>query len=188
MIGNDSFCPKSGAPLSEKQHYDEGGRPRRAVRLEGPSGDVAMDGELTNGAVRSARTALFNHFKRCHQQHDDADDDLYQRASLALCRLKRTATGTQEWDVYVWYVLEKRLRRIGFETEWMHTHATLRCPYCHGRLGYREVADGVVARCGTNCTDDSADRLGEIRRLLADLYATAFPNDEPSEADAFLQF
>lgn len=188
MIGNNSFCPKSGAPLSEERHYDEGGRPRRAVRSKGAPDHVATDGELTNGAVRSARTALFNYFKRCHQYYGDADEGLYQRASLALRRLKSTATGTQEWDVYVWYALEKRLQRTGFETGWMHAHATLRCPHCHGRLAYREFADSVVAQCGTNCTDDNADRLDEIRRLLADLYAETFSDDEPPEADAFLRF
>lgn len=186
MIGNDAFCPETGAPLSSERHYDEHGRAWRAVEPDERAPESA-DGRLTNGAVRSRTTALLTHFRRCHQRHHEPDAELYRSASLALARLKQAATGRQAWDVHVWYALERRLATGGHPTAWMGVHAAPRCPRCHGRLWYREVADDVVARCGSHPTD-GFDPLAEIRDTVAGLYATAFPEDRSQPPDAFLRF
>lgn len=190
MIGTDAFCPKSGAPLSDELHYDDAGNGKRAVLGDEHLDETPPVGELTNGAIRSSRTALLNYFQRCHQRRFDADEPLYREASLAFTRLKSTATGRQEWDVHVWYAAQKRLHNAGYETDWMGAHAVPRCPRCHGRLGYRRFANGaVVARCGTNCTGGRSDRLAEIRGILDGLYTQAFPDGNDSVGpESFLQF
>lgn len=194
MIGNDAFCPETGAPLSRERHYDDRGAPQRAVlareesAAESTAGDSAEGraGELTNGATRSSKAALFNYFRRCHERHADTDDALYRKAALGLGRLKRAADGRDGEDVYVWYALGRRLDAAGFAVEWMHTHAEPRCPECHGRLAYESGGGDVRARCGTNCTGDHADQLHEIRTIVAELYARAF--DEAADPDEFLRF
>lgn len=190
MIDTDAFCPKSGAPLSDERHYDDSGDAKRAVVADERLDETPPVGELTNGAVRSSKTALFNYFRLRHQRRFDADDALYRKASLVFTRLKRAATGREGWDVHVWYAAQRRLADAGYDTGWMHAHVTPRCPYCHGRLGYTQFANGdVIARCGTNCTDRRDDRLAEIRGILAGLYTRAFPDANDSiNADSFLQF
>lgn len=187
MIEEYAFCPKTGAPLSEQRHYDERGRPSRVPIEERLPPDSKPEGELTNGAVRSATKALFNYFRRCHQRHHQADETLYRRALLELRRLKEAATSTEEWDIYVWYALQFRLRADGYDTTWMDAHAEPRCPGCHGRLKYDQLAPGeVIGRCGANCTATGTDRLPEIRETLASLCSRAF--DRTVDADEFLQF
>ncbi len=190
MIGIDAFCPKSGAPLSDERHYGERGSGKRAVLPEDRIKERVPTGELTNGAIRSSKMALLNYFQRCHQRHHRPNDDLYQKASLAFTRLKRTATGKQTWDVHIWYAAQERLRLAGYETSWMDAHSIPRCPHCHGRLKYEQIAPGsVIGRCGTNCTDRRIDHHEEIRNIIADLYKQAFPvNDNTISADSFLQF
>lgn len=122
MIRKDGFCPKTGAPLSEELEYDEQGHPQRATIPDEFTAGSQLPGELTNGAVTSSKAALFNHFRRSHQRHSEANDDLYRKAALGLHRLKRTAEGTEDWDIHVWYALRRRLAESGFEAEWMHTH------------------------------------------------------------------
>lgn len=185
MIGNDAFCPESGAPLTEAKHYDDRGRPWRAVRA-GDDDTAATDGLLTSGSRESARPALLRYFRRCHQRSHDPDEALYRSVSLALWRLKRAADGRQSWDVHVWYVLKHRLAETGHDVAWMGSYATLRCPDCHGTLSYRTVGDGVVARCGVDCTDRHEDRLTAIRETLASLYAVAF--DDRPDPDDLLSF
>ena len=188
MKGTNAFCPRTGASLSERRYYTGGCVPRHAVIQDGFPGEPPMDGELTNGAVRSSTLALFNYFRRCHRRHYDENPPLYRKALLALRRIKRAVTGTEEWDVHVWYTLCGRLDAAGYETRWMHAHVELRCPDCHGRLNYEESGAGeVVARCGTNCTDDGTDRLLEIRTIIADLYSRTFDEtiDPGSELLAF---
>lgn len=177
MIGSDAFCPKTGAPLSERRHYDATGQPYRAVTSDERAIATPTEGELTNGAVRSSSSALLRYFRRCHRRHHDDDEALYRQASIAVRRLKNAATGRQEWDVHVWYALERRLARTGHENWWMHSHAEPRCPRCHGRLSYTKRVDGVGARCGTNCDGRQVDRLTTVRATVADLYAQAFPDD-----------
>lgn len=175
MIGKSAFCPKTGAQLSEEYHYDEAGR-----RLRVPVEDVHvskadLDGELTTGAVRSSRQALLVHFRRTHQFYRSANDALYRKVALWLRQLKRTASGSRSPDMIVWLALHMRVRAGGYETEWMLGHVELRCPRCHGRLKYEEIDTGTLyAECGTNCTDDNADRLTEIEDLAAALYSGAF--------------
>lgn len=186
MIGEDAFCPKTGAPLSEQSHYDEQGQPCRIVTANEHSLASQSAGELTTGAARSSKAALFNRFRDCHQHHRPADDALYRKAALALSRLKRTAEGTASWDVHVWYALQRRLTETGHDVEWMHAHVAPRCPHCHGQLRYEEYDTGdVAARCATNCTA-SHDQLPEIRETIATLYREAF--DEPVAATDFIQF
>lgn len=187
MKGTDAFCPKTGAPLSEEPHYDERGQPRRAALSGDAATEPEVEGELTAGAARSATAALFNRFRRCHQYHREADQAVYRRAALALRRLKRVATGPEEWDIHVWYALKRRLDDGDHDTGWMDVHAEPRCPGCHGRLVYDAPDDGAVhAHCGTNCTGGQRDRLPEIRETIAGLYARAF--DEPVEGGSFLRF
>lgn len=187
MIGEDAFCPKTGAPLSREEHYDNRGNSRRATLPSEFATESQLPGEFTNGAVRSSKAALFNRFRRCHQRHCEADDALYRKAALGLRRLKRAADGQQGRDVYVWYALQRRLEESGFGVGWMHGHAEPRCPHCHGRLKYELYDNGDVrARCGTRCTDAGADRLPEICEIIADLYCRAF--EKSMEADSFLQF
>lgn len=187
MIGEDAFCPKTGAPLSEEAHYDDEGRPLRAVTPNERSLAGQTAGKLTNGAVQSSKAALFNRFRRCHQRHYAADDALYRKAALALSRLKRTANGTESWDIHIWYALRQRLNAAGYDVEWMHVHAEPRCPRCHGQLRFEEYDNGdVTARCATGCNNSRADRLEEIRETIAGLYSQAF--DEPTGSDEFLQF
>jgi len=185
MIGEDAFCPKTGASLSDEQQYDDQGRPRRVVTADEQSLASATAGEFTTGAARSSKAALLNRFRRCHTTHHPTDDALYRKAALALARLKRTAEGTESWDVHVWYALQKRLAVAGYDADWMHAHVEPRCPHCHGRLRYEEYADDVTARCVTDCTT-GIDQLSAIRETIADLYAGAF--DESVEPDDFLQF
>lgn len=180
MIGNDAFCPESGAPLTEAQHYDADGQAWRAVRSD-DTHDGATEGLLTNGSVQSTRTALLDYFRRCHRRSSEPDEALYGTVSLALWRLKRVAEGAQAWDVHIWYALQHHLARSGHDVAWMGSYATLRCPDCHGTLAYRTVGDGVVARCGTRCTDRRDDRLTAIRETVATLYADAF-EDGPDRA------
>lgn len=188
MKGKYAFCPKSGAPLSEEVHYDELGRPRRVPERDGHEGSTQPEGELTNGSLRSSRIALFNHFRRCHRRHAESDSALYSKAALGVARLKRSATGNQAWDMYVWYALGEWLERSDYDVAWMNAHVEPRCPDCSGRLAYEELSDGTVrAQCGTDCTDDDADRLAQIRRTVTRLYADAFTDDEvPDEDDLAL--
>lgn len=187
MIGKYAFCPKSGAPLSERRHYDERGHPSRVPIEEGVPSDAKPEGKLTNGAVRSSTRALFNYFRRCHQRHCEEDEATYRRVLLELRRLKGTATGKEEWDIYMWYALQYRLAADDYDAAWMDTHAEPRCPDCHGRLKYEQLAPGdVIARCGTNCTASGADRLPAIRETIASLYSRAF--DDDADAEEFLRF
>lgn len=184
MIGDDAFCPKSGASLSDERHYDDRGAVRRAVTSDEHAG-AAAEGELTMGALRSSTAALFNRFRRCHRRHRTADPAQYRKAALAIRRIKRTAEGQVERDIYVWYALSQRLDRLGFETEWMHAHARLRCPSCHGWLKFEQYDTGeIAARCGANCDGGNGDRLPAIRALIADAYAAAF--DEEIEPEGIL--
>lgn len=186
MRGKDAFCPKTGAPLSDEKHYDDRGHPNRAVLPNESSIDPQPSGELTNGAICSSKAALFNRFRRCHQQHNDANGALYRKTALSLRRLKRAASGYETWDVYIWYALQQRLAETGYDTKWMHSHAMLRCPHCHGQLKYERYDTGAIrARCGTHCTDDT-DQLAEIRETIADLYSKAF--DEPVTVEELIEF
>lgn len=187
MIRKDGFCPKTGAPLSEELEYDEQGHPQRATIPDEFTAGSQLPGELTNGAVTSSKAALFNHFRRSHQRHSEANDDLYRKAALGLHRLKRTAEGTEDWDIHVWYALRRRLAESGFEAEWMHTHAEFRCPHCHGDLKYgRDDNGNVYALCGTNCTEDKANQLRTIREIIASLYFRSFTDS--IDIETFLQF
>lgn len=187
MIGNDAFCPKTGAPLSEENCYDDEGSSYRTTQADEFTPQSHLPGEFTNGAVRSSKSALFNQFRRCHQRHCESDAALYRKAALGLSRLKRIADGRQEWDVHVWYALQRRLHSKGFDVEWMDTHAEPRCPDCHGRLTYERYDNGDVrAECGTRCTGLDTDKLSEIRETIADLYSQAF--QETISSDDLLQF
>ncbi|WP_433630480.1 hypothetical protein [Halomicrococcus sp. NG-SE-24] len=178
MKGRHAFCPKSGAQLSDEVHYDETGRALRHGVGDDHAAKTQPNGELTNGALRSSKVAIFNYFRRCHQRHRDADSSLYPKAAIALSRLKRAASGDVAWDMYVWLALGERLDQRGFDVHWMNAHVELRCPRCGGRLKFEEVADdGVVATCGTDCTNDDGDHLDEIRQTVVDLYEGAFGTD-----------
>jgi hypothetical protein len=181
MIGKSAFCPKTGAQLSEECHYDEEGRVLRAPVEDAYVSEAEMDGELTAGAVRSSRQALLTHFRRTHQFYRPANDALYRKIALWLRQLKQAANGPQSPDMIVWLSLSARVRREEHDAAWMLGHVELRCPRCHGRLKYEEIRTGVLyAECGTNCTDDNADRLTEIEDLATDLYAETF-DCEPEE-------
>jgi hypothetical protein len=187
MIGEDAFCPKTGAPLSEENHYDEQGNSQRATVPDECSPESHLPGELTNGARQSAKAALFNRFRRCHQRHREVNNALYRKAALGLHRLKRAADGQHGWDIYVWYALHQWLERMGFNVEWMHTHVEPRCPDCHGQLNYTLYDNGKVsAQCATNCTADKADKLPAIRKIVASLYSQAF--DESIDPKELLRF
>lgn len=186
MIGKDAFCPKTGVSLSDRRHYDEEGRPQRVVTADEQSLASRTAGEFTSGAVRSSKAALFNRFRDCHQRHDSANDALYRKAALALSRLKGVADGSESWDIYVWYALQRRLTEAGYDVEWMHAHAEPRCPHCHGPLRYKEHdTDDVIARCATGC-GTKMDQLPEIRKTIARLYSGAF--DESVDSNEFIQF
>ena len=186
MIDEHAFCPRSGAPLSDEKHYDERGHARRAPE---ELNDEPTIQELTNGERRSSRRALLVHFRRCHGRHADPDSTLYRTASLALYRLKRTAHGTVDRDVYVWYALAERLAREGFDAGWMHAHVEPRCPRCHGKLKYGRTPDGGLrARCGARCSDGRSDALREVRETVADLYTRAFEPGAPIEVNDLVTF
>lgn len=187
MIEEHAFCPRSGAPLSRERHYDEHGNARRAP-VEPSVGEPTLHG-LTNGERRSSKRALQIHFRRCHGRHADPDRSLYRAAAAALHRLKSAASGTTEWDFYVWYALAEHLAREEYHVEWMHAHSEPRCPDCHGRLAYDRTPTGdLLARCGTDCTGSRTDALAAIRETVADLYARAFDPDEPVGADDLVIF
>ena len=185
MIGEDAFCPKTGASLSDERYYDETGRPKRVVTADERSLAAQAAGEFTTGAVRSSKAALFNRFRDCHDRHRPADDRLYRKAALALARLKRVGEGAESWDVHVWYALRRRLATAGYDVDWMHAHVEPRCPRCHGRLRYEQYETGITARCVSGC-DDGADQLPAIRETVATLYGRAF--DDAVDPDAFVQF
>ncbi len=175
MKGQYAFCPKSGAPLSDDVHYDELGRSSRHVVSTDSPPTMGTEGEMTNGSLRSSKIALFSYFRRCYERRYVTNRKLYSRSTIALGRLKRTASGREEWDMYVWYALAERLARLGFDAEWMNAYIDPRCPQCGGRLKYEQlVCDEIIGICGTNCTDDRSDRLEEIRETVADLYNRAF--------------
>jgi hypothetical protein len=187
MIDKDAFCPKTGAPLSKEYHYDNRARSWRAVLPDEYTPTSDLPGELTNGAVQSSKAALFNYFRRCHKRHCEADDKLYRKAALGLRRLKSTAEGRTDWDVHVWYALQRRLDRAGFDVEWMHLYTEPRCPHCHGRLKYKLYDNGdITAQCGTRCTGNTGDKLHESRETIAELYSQAFGT--PIDPEDFLQF
>jgi hypothetical protein len=78
--------------------------------------------------------------------------------------------------------LQYRLRHLGFATEWIHSHAELRCPRCHSRLRYGTPGNGrVVGRCVSRCTETSDNRLPELRATIAELYTNAFDDRVTSE-------
>ena len=182
MIGNDAFCPKTGAPLSNEKHYDNQGQSYRATHSDEFTPESHLPGEFTTGSVESSKSALFNQFRRCHQRHSDSHPKLYRKAALALSRLKSAATGQQGHDIYIWYALQQRLQSKGFEVEWMHTHVEPRCPKCHGTLTYELCDNGtVIAECGTQCTDSPINKLPMIRETIADLYTQAFSDSVSSE-------
>ncbi|KZN26421.1 hypothetical protein A4G99_20385 [Haladaptatus sp. R4] len=185
MKGQYAFCPKSGAPLSENVHYDELGRSSRHVVSDDSLQRMETEGEMTNGSLRSSKIALFSYFKRCYERHYAANSKLYSRSTIALGRLKRTASGRDAWDMYVWYALAERLARLGFDAEWMNAHIEPRCPQCSGRLKYEQLAcDEIIGICGTDCTDDRSDRLEEIRETVADLYSRAFAEESGEQLSA----
>lgn len=188
MIGYYAFCHRSGAPLSEPIHYDNSGQPWRSVLPGDGADDDRQVGELTNGEVRSSRRALVTYFRRTHRRHHEFDAQLYKRAALAINRLKRAATGDQEADRYVWYALQHRFDELGYDVQWMHAHAGLRCPDCHGRLKFDGDSGGVVyAQCGTGCAGTEADQMVRIRETVASLCTAAF--DGPAaDPDEVLQF
>jgi hypothetical protein len=184
MIGTITFCPKTGAQLSEERYYDAYGRGLRAPIEDAFVAGDDLDGELTTGAVRSSQRALLVHFRRTHQFYRPENADLYRNVALWLRQLKQTASGPQTPDMVVWLALCARVRREGHDAEWMLSHVALRCPRCHGRLKYDQVGpDALSASCGTNCTDDNADRLTEIETLAVDLYVQTFERGE-TEAGA----
>lgn len=187
MIGENAFCPKTGAPLSEERYYDSDGRSLRRVTSGETVTDPPTEGELTNGDRRSSRTGLFNYFRRCHRRHHRQNPSLYRAAALGLRRLKCAADGRQEWDIHLWRALKRWLDVRGYETQWMNGYASVRCPYCYGRLKYYDVGDDVYAHCATNCED--VDPLSEARTLVYELYVAAFPDESDGvERDDFLQF
>ena len=186
MIGTDAFCPKSGASLSEERHYDARGRGLRAVTDDDAARAAGTTGELTGGSVRSSRSALVAYFRRCHARHGAVDPDLYGTASLLVHRLLR-ARETQPPDVVVWYALERRLDALGYDAEWMHAHAALRCPACHGRLRYERIGDELTAHCGVSCSPEGEHALETIRVDVVSLYDDAFPDAAPLAADAVLR-
>ncbi|KTG07783.1 hypothetical protein AUR64_02800 [Haloprofundus marisrubri] len=189
MRGLNAFCPKSGAPLSTNSHYDQRGRKSRAVEADDASQRAGTVGELTNGARRSSRTALFRHFRRTHERYSDPDATLYRDATLALRRLKAAANGRQEWDDIVWFALHTRLSRKPHDVDWMLPHADLYCPRCGGRLRYVDYDVGdVFATCVVDCTGDRADRLDEIRTIVADLYAATYPDERTLDPTTLLVF
>jgi hypothetical protein len=190
MLGKDAFCPESGAPLSEERHYDESGRPLRAVVDDeaggGERAGATTEGELTTGARRSSREALLAHFRRCHRRHrGETDPELHLAASTGLRRLKRVATGSRGWDVHVWYALQYRLRTREFEVAWMDAHAGLRCPDCHGDLQFQRHGEVVAAYCGANCDGTHRDRLPDLRSTVTDLVGAAFDDADPDPAEVF---
>jgi hypothetical protein len=182
MIGTIAFCPKTGAQLSEERYYDEHGRALRVPIEDAFVAGDNLDGELTTGAVRSSQRALLVHFRRTHQFHRPENADLYRNVALWLRQLKQTASDPQTPDMVVWLALSARVRREGYDAEWMLSHVALRCPRCHGRLTYEQLGpDALSASCGTNCTDDNANRLTEIENLAADLYAQTFERGQIEE-------
>lgn len=186
MIGTDAFCPKSGASLSEERHYDASGRGTRAVDDDEAARAAGTVGELTGGSVRSSRTALVAYFRRCHARHAAVDPDLYGTVAVLVYRLMR-ARETQPPDVVVWYALERRLDALGHDTDWMHAHAALRCPACHGRLRYERIGDDLTARCAVRCSSAGDAALETIRDDVVSLYDAAFADAAPLSADAVLR-
>jgi hypothetical protein len=185
MKGKYAFCPKSGAPLSDERHYDEYGRVTHHPTRDRHEGTTRPEGELTNGAMRSSRVALFNHFRNCHRRSNDPDEELYSKVALSFVRVKRTADDRTDWDLYVWYAVGERLARTGHDVEWMNSHVEPRCPDCAGDLRYESgVGDSVAAYCAVDCTDSNADRLEEIRERVAELYRRAFEDADRIEPDA----
>lgn len=175
MIGKDAFCPETGAPLSEEPEYDGQGRPQHVSLPDDFSTDTLLSGQLTNGEVTSSKAALFNHFRRCHQRHAEVDNSLYRKAALDLQRLKSAADGREDWDVHIWYTLRRRLAERGFAVDWMHAHAKLRCPHCHGTLRYKlDESGNVYGFCGVNCMNDRANQLQLIRETIEKLYSKSF--------------
>jgi hypothetical protein len=161
-IGADAFCPGPGAPLTEKRHYDASGRGRRAV----------ADDEVA-------------HFRRCHARHGPEAPELYGTAALSVRRL-HGARDPQPTDLVVWYALERRQTALGHDVEWMHAHAALRCPACHGRLRFERAGEHLTARCATRCPTEGEAALETLRRRVAALYDDAFSDAAPLSPDAVL--
>ncbi|MWG33021.1 hypothetical protein [Halomarina oriensis] len=183
MIGIDAFCPRSGAPLTDDRHYDADGRGLRAVSDDDAALAAGTAGELTGGAIRSSRPALVAYFRRCHARHEPVDTDLYGTAALLVYRLLH-ARETQPPDVVVWYALLCRLDALGHDTEWMHAHAALRCPVCHGRLRYERIGDDLTARCAVRCSPEGDAALETLRHDVVSLYDDAFDDAAPLPADS----
>lgn len=177
MKGGNKFCPRSGAELGEETHHDEHGIPFRA-----PEDDVdeahygaGPVGELSCGELVSSRIALANYFRRCHQLARGPDDQLYRAMALALRRLK--SGDSDDWDVWIWFALEERLHRKGFDVDWMDQFAEARCLRCGSVMKWERTPRGVQGKCAVNCSDDNDYREPEIRERIRTIYDSAFATD-----------
>lgn len=138
-----------------------------------------VEAEFINGAARSSIQALVCHFRQCHQRYHAKNRRLYWAVSLAFTRLKWTASGAEQRDMYIWYALAERLAREGYNPEWMYVHVEPRCPRCLGKLIYDQLdTNRLTARCRVNCTDDNANCMVEIRETIAELYSQAFSQED----------
>ena len=179
MIGAHAVCPKTGAQLSNEQHYDDAGQPRRIPVADAHVSPADLEAELTTGAVRSSREALLTHFQRTHQYDHSANDELYQKVALWLRRLTQTASGSHDMDMIIWVALAARVRAADYDASWMLNHVEFRCPQCYGRLKYEQIdAETVHAECATNCTDTRTGRLTEIRDRAQELFQQAYRNEK----------
>lgn len=188
MKGEYAFCPKTGASLSERPHYDERGHPWRVPEFDETTASLNAEQELTNGRLQSARIALFNYFRRCHGYDHDPDAELYRSAANDLRRIKRAATGQSAWDFVVWYCLGERLARLDFDVDWMHGYVKPRCLSCGGPLKYDRDSDRPAGTCATNCTGDRRDQLLVLRQQITQLFAAAFDSTRSLQQDELVLF
>jgi len=177
MKGAQAICPASGSSLSQDRHYvDEQTRPLRVPEDDHTYGDPSY--ELTTGERCSSKMALMNFIRRVHAKQHDEDDPLYQRAALALRRLKADEGETR--DEWILFALAERLHQLGYDADWLRSNIDPVCPQCGGKLKWEVSPRGASARCGTYC-DGGSYQNWEIRVRVRTTFNSAFPDDAVEE-------
>lgn len=170
MKGAHKFSPRSGAELSDEQHYP-GTIPQREA-LDG-------SGELTNGElVSKGSRALVGRFRRLQERHDRDDPALTRAAAAAIQKLRKQ----DPWDCWLWYTLAEHLHRrddVDAGVEWMLGHVDPRCPRCSSRTKLEHSVAGYPnVKCASHCQHTNDVTIAVVERIL-ELYNAAF--DEPIE-------
>jgi hypothetical protein len=176
MKGAHAISPANGSSLSQNRHYiNEQPRPLRVPKNDHTYGNPSY--ELTSGEAVSSKMALMNFVRRVHVKQHDEDDQLYQRAALALRRLKADDGETR--DEWILFALAERLAQLGHSVDWLRSNVDPVCPQCGGKLKW-EIVDALRSDAGTKTAREIAESVGcskeHVRTTLKRLCDDEFGN------------